>query len=459
MQNLQVLSGVIPRDIEDGQFVRNGPNPQFDFTNKPYFWFDGDGMLHAIHLHDGKADYVNRFIHTKRFESDRKLGESVAELAELSCGNSSVLGKTGDENGERMGKANTALVFHNRRAFALEENDKPYIIKLPSLDTIGRFDYNGKLSHNMTAHPLVDEATGEMMFFGYDVKPTPPFVHYSVADAKGTLVRTIPIHIREDAPIMMHSFAITQHYSVIMDLPLRFEFANMNGWKLYEVGSRFGVLPRHATSSDEVHWFDAETGMIFHTANAWEEGDEIVLIACRSRRFQFQGLSTVTGKGPQTNENETRTFLYEYRFNLKTGKTNERQLLDQVVEFPVINVAKTGYPTRYIYAARFIYRGPTSYMDGVVKYDVQTSTHTFHSHQGLLGGECVFVPRAKAIEEDDGYLVTFLYDEKTHQSQFVMIDARTMAAEPVCRIAAPQRVPFGFHGTWFPKHQIDAQLP
>eukprot|EP00160_Parvularia_atlantis_P015002 Unigene4071_Nuclearia_a/m.12364 Unigene4071_Nuclearia_a/g.12364 ORF Unigene4071_Nuclearia_a/g.12364 Unigene4071_Nuclearia_a/m.12364 type:complete len:376 (-) Unigene4071_Nuclearia_a:26-1153(-) len=372
-----------------------------------------------------------------------------------------VMGTVANDDGERMGKANTALAFYNRRVFALEEGDKPYVIKLPSLDTVGRYTFEDQLSHSVTAHPLVDAKTGEMMFFGYTIQPTPPYVQYSFTDAQGKLVRTVPINIREDAPVMMHSFAITEHYSIVMDLPLRFMFSNFDEgkevWDFQEVGSRFGILPRHADDTSEVKWFDAETCMIFHTANAWEEGDEVVLIACRSRHFRFEGLNTLMENTKKPKDPAATTHFHEYRFNMRTGAIKERKLSDEFVEFPVIPVHLTGYRVRYVYAARFVNRGGTPYMDGVVKLDLATGRTVAHSHQGLWGGECVFVPRQNAKSEDDGYLVTFLHDERTNASQFVMIDALTMAPEPVCRIATPQRVPFGFHGAWFTQQQIDAQ--
>lgn len=41
--------------------------------------------------------------------------------------------------------------------------------------------------------------------------------------------------------------------------------------------------------------------------------------------------------------------------------------------------------------------------------------------------------------EDDGYLMTYVHDETANRSEFVVYDARTMAAAPVARVALPQR--------------------
>ena len=62
--DLKVI-GEIPKDIS-GVYVRNGPNPKFEPSGH-YHWFDGDAMLHALHLENGKATYRNRWIRTKNF--------------------------------------------------------------------------------------------------------------------------------------------------------------------------------------------------------------------------------------------------------------------------------------------------------------------------------------------------------------------------------------------------------
>ena len=60
--------GEIPKDL-DGVYIRNTENPVHDPIGT-YHPFDGDGMLHAMHFRDGKAEYRNRFIRTKGFEAE-----------------------------------------------------------------------------------------------------------------------------------------------------------------------------------------------------------------------------------------------------------------------------------------------------------------------------------------------------------------------------------------------------
>ena len=45
--------------------------------------------------------------------------------------------------------------YHNNRFFALVENDFPYQVALPELNTLGIHDFEGKLQHPFTAHPVI----------------------------------------------------------------------------------------------------------------------------------------------------------------------------------------------------------------------------------------------------------------------------------------------------------------
>ncbi|MFC7645148.1 carotenoid oxygenase family protein [Streptosporangium lutulentum] len=62
--------------------------------------------------------------------------------------------------------ANTSVVQHAGRILALVENGLPYEMT-PELDTVGPWDFGGRLTTAMTAHPKQDPVTGELHFFGY----------------------------------------------------------------------------------------------------------------------------------------------------------------------------------------------------------------------------------------------------------------------------------------------------
>jgi len=69
------IIGTIPDDI-DGVYLRNTENPVHDSIDR-YHPFDGDGMIHALRVKDGKARYSNRFVRTRAFEAEAEAGEPL----------------------------------------------------------------------------------------------------------------------------------------------------------------------------------------------------------------------------------------------------------------------------------------------------------------------------------------------------------------------------------------------
>jgi len=62
----------------------------------------------------------------------------------------------------------------------------------------------------------------------------------------------------------------------------------------------------------------------------------------------------------------------------------------------------------------------------------------------------VFAPASADASEDEGWVISFVYDEDRGGSALVILDASRFDGPPVATVALPQRVPFGFHGNWIP---------
>ncbi len=440
--------GELPRDL-NGIYLRNGPNPVFPPRGN-YHWFDGDGMLHALHFEDGRASYRNRWIDTTAIRKEREAGKNLWP-GYMDPPDASVSGGAGSD-GWLKDTANTDIVAFGDRALALwYQCGTPYSVDPKTLSTHGMERFGGALQRQVSAHAKADPATGELMFFDYATRA--PYLAYHVADADGQLRHSTPIEL--PGPRLPHDMAITENYSVLMDLPL-FWNPELLARGIHKVEffaqlpSRFGILGRRADGS-EIRWFEAEPAYIYHVVNAWEEGDEIVMDACvtldpcpagdraegrLSRMLAFLRL-------------EAR--LHRYRFNLKTGATREERIEDSKnAEFPSIDGRRLGRPSRYAYMAA-IPEAPTLLFDGIVKFDTQTgSTETHAFGPGRYGSESPFAPRDGSGSEEDGYLVSFVTDRNTDRSEVLVIDAQAVTAPPVARIQLPQRVPAGFHACWIP---------
>jgi carotenoid cleavage oxygenase len=131
------------------------------------------------------------------------------------------------------------------------------------------------------------------------------------------------------------------------------------------------------------------------------------------------------------------------------ASTVKTELLDdRPQEFPRIDERRTGRPHRIGWAAG-VTGGP---MTGpVLKHDLATGETWVHDvGPGRATLEPVFVPRADATAEDDGWVMAYVHDATTDRCDVVVLDARDVTGPPVATIHLPVRVPFGFHGSWLP---------
>ena len=151
------ITGELPPSL-NAVLYRIGPNPQFP-PLEPYSPLQGDGMIHAFRIANGHVSYRNRWVRTRRWLLENAAGRALFSTLDPRGHDPSVAGLATD------GAANTHILAHVGRLLALEEGNKPIEIDADTLETIGPFDFGGRLTSNMTAHPRIDPVSGEMIFF------------------------------------------------------------------------------------------------------------------------------------------------------------------------------------------------------------------------------------------------------------------------------------------------------
>ncbi|MGH3624248.1 MAG: carotenoid oxygenase family protein, partial [Sciscionella sp.] len=350
--------------------------------------------------------------------------------------------------------ANTDVVFHRGSVLATWYLcGSPYAVDPLSLETLGAEDFLGTLVGDMMAHPKVDERTGELFWF--DFGPRPPYLRYGVVSRNGRVSHTTDVPL--PGPRLPHDMAITENYAVLMDLPLIQDpvAARQGRHKIIferSLPARFGVLPRYGDGA-AVRWFEANPCYIYHVVNAWEQGDEVVLDVCRVNRPQPRS-DAKTPLARMLSYLRLDAQLHRYRFDLRTGACTESAVDDDNTEFPSVDTRMTGRRSRYAYNVH-ISPESTLLFDGLVRYDNVTGGKAEHFFgDGRWGSEAPFAPRDSSAGEDDGYLVTFVQDEREDSSEVDIFDAADLAAGPVARVLLPQRVPLGFHATWVRADQL-----
>jgi len=430
--------GQIPREL-NGTYYRTGPNPAFE-PARNYHWFDGDGMIHAITLDDGRARYRNRYVQSRGLAEERAAGRAIyPSLLDIDATEAPQIKNTG----------NTNIVKHAGRLLALMEACLPTRMDCVTLDTLGEFDFDGKLMSAMTAHPKIDPETGEMLFFGYS--PFPPFLQYHVADRDGRLVRSEIIDVAW--PSMIHDFAITRDHVVFILCPLVFSLENVRerggafSWEP-ERGTRLGVMPRSGGNAD-VRWFDTDPCYVFHPMNAYDDGDTTVVDVARYGRLDFMTVKAVENLSYRE-QNAAR--MCRWSIDRVRGGVKALPLDDMIVEFPRVDERLVGRRHRFGYTAARespADDGTRPEWTAVRKYDLErgtTATRSLGAGHGV--GEPLFVPRHAGAAEDDGWVIFLAYDPARNASDFYVLDARNIAGEPVARVVLPHRVPYGFHGNW-----------
>jgi carotenoid cleavage dioxygenase len=429
------VKGSIPSDLT-GRYIRNTPNPRTGWTEH---WFLGDGMLHGIEIADGKANwYRNRWVRTPMFDNPGADRTTLALNAETLTMDHSV------------SAANTHIIGHGGKLLALEEGAFPYEVT-KELDTVGAWTFDGKLDGPFTAHPKFCPDTGEMLAFSY--RQFPPYLTYYRVSPDGKMVQQSEITV--GGPTMMHDFAASRNHVIFMDLPIVFDLeeAMKGGMPMHwsdDYPARMGVMPRHGTDAD-MKWFDIDPCYVFHTLNAHDDGDEVVMYGCRSEKIwddsnqiEFDDGADAPAMVPQ---------LTEWRFNMATGHVSETRVDEAGCEFPRVADSVQGYKSKVGYTIGLGGVGQDS--DGmtgqIFKWDMQSGAkEVFAFPDGHECGEPVFVPSADASNEDDGYVMCYAYQTQTDTSYLAIIDATDFTAGPIAEIHVPRRIPAGFHGSWIP---------
>jgi carotenoid cleavage dioxygenase len=444
--DLEVISGAIPPEL-DGVYLRNTENQVHEPLGR-YHPFDGDGMIHLIDFKDGRACYRNRYVRTRGFEAEQEAGGSLwgglADPPRLAR-------RPGwGAHGSLKDSSSTDVVVHAGRALStFYQCGEGYRLDAETLEPLGLEGWAP--IDGVSAHAKVDETTGELMFFNYSKHA--PYMHYGVVDRHNRLTSYTPINV--PGPRLPHDMAFTQNYSILNDLPVFWDAdllaRDIHAVRLHEgLPSRFAVIPRHG-GPDDIRWFEAEPTYVLHWLNAYEDGDEVVLDGYfQENPTPGPSQDAPTGFGHMMSfldEYSFRPKLHRWRFNLADGTTREERLDERIMEFGVINPRHAGRKYRYAYST--IAKPGWFLFTGFVKNDLETGRASeFRLPEGQYASEAPFAPRRGAVDEDDGWLISFTIDETAGRSECIILDARRIEDGPICRIALPHKLCSGTHACW-----------
>jgi all-trans-8'-apo-beta-carotenal 15,15'-oxygenase len=460
------IEGIIPQEL-NGTLFRNGPGTFEVNGANIHHPFDGDGMICSIAFHNGQAHFRNRHIQTSGYLAEQKAGKILYRGVFGTARAGGWLANLFDTQLKNI--ANTQVIHWGEKLLALWEADLPHALNPATLETIGidRLDNQLALGTPFAAHPWIDPSAQStqgapcLVNFGIEAGLSFTLKLYEI-DLQGKIVQT------QSHPLpgfcFIHDCAITPKYAIFFQNPVGFNplpfvlgFKGAGECITFQPSkpTRIRLFPRSGNPPITV---ETQSGFVFHHANAFEEGEEIVVDS-----ITYADLPSVESGTDFRDTDFTKLSpgqLWRFRINLTTGQVRRQMLLDRCCEFPVVHPALVGRNYRYAYVGAAALEQGNAPLQAIAKVDVTTGQHILWSTapEGFVT-EPVFIPRHGVGEghcytqvegaEDDGWVVVMIYDGNKDQSAIIILCAKDLTQ--LARLNLKHHVPFGLHGTFTPQ--------
>jgi all-trans-8'-apo-beta-carotenal 15,15'-oxygenase len=465
------IDGEIPADLK-GTLFRNGPGLFEINGQRLQHPFDGDGMICAIAFSNGRAHFRNRYVRTAGYLAEQKAGRILYRGV---FGTDKPGGWWANLLDFRLKNiANTNVIYWGNKLLALWEAAEPHRLDPDTLDTLGLDDLDGLLQPGdaFAAHPWIDPAcegdNGNPCLVNFSLKTglSSNLTLYEF-DRAGQLQRQHSAIVPGFA--FIHDFAITPHYGIFFQNPVSFNpLPFLLGLRSAgeciqfqaDKPTRIVLVPRQddrgsgigdrGSEKGQVRILEVPSGFVFHHANAFENGDEVVVDS-----ICYESLPSVDPDGDFREVDFDALDpgqLWRFRMNLQTGEITRCRLESRCCEFPSLHPAKVGRLYRYLYLGAAHAPSGNAPHQAILKVDVESGDRQLWSAApwGYVG-EPVFVPRSPNLyqltgAEDDGWVLTLVFDSTRDRSDLVILDARDLSA--VARLHLKHHVPYGLHGNF-----------
>ena len=317
----------------------------------------------------------------------------------------------------------------DRDMISLTETPQPIIFDKDTLETIGPYSFNDEFQYNLhTAHPHKDNHDQSMINLGIRMGRKTYYEFFKVRNNQRQLMSSLRIQ----KPSYQHSFAMTENYLIIIDTP----------FKVTPLAIRFGTksfinhFKWHKNTPTIFHIFNIKTGkkqctiksppfFMFHQVNAFEKNVTIVFdtIAFKNATIIDALYLDNLRKGmPDIPAGKLKRFILDPKTHQMISK---KTLLNESIALPNINYKKyNGKPYSWAYALN---TKKTPFFNRIIKINVETWTHKFYEKEDCIPSEPIFIQHPAKNDEDDGIILSVLFNTKTNTTQLHGIDAKTMS--------------------------------
>lgn len=430
------LKGKLPSWLK-GSLVRNCTVPVYEAGKEQGHYFDGIAMLHSFKIEDGTVSYSSRYLESEAYS---KIIQSDTEFYQRTIDS---------KTAKNIHDAGVNVFKYNKSYVALTETPLPVWFDVETLETLGNFEFQDELPKKgvfESAHPHYCEDSKELFNFLIDFGKKTHYVFYRMVEnsSRREVIARIPVN----KPGYMHSFAMTEHYLILVEFPLvvnplRLLFAQVSSFASYirlfkwlpEQGTRFLVVEK--STGKLVMEQKTEPLFSFHHANAYEKGGEVVidLIA-----HNFPDLADLL---PQAaGSAETVHGLLRFHLSVNEQQLSYEKILDKQTEFPRVPDRLDGKPYRYLYMVNYATPHPS-----LLKYDWEQKKETSWIVENTTVIEPAFVPALHVRSEDEGVLLTVAHDHAANSSYLLVLDAQSL--KEIARATLPEPLPRSFHGQFF----------
>jgi all-trans-8'-apo-beta-carotenal 15,15'-oxygenase len=444
------IEGSIPKELT-GTFVRNGPGLSVVHGERLVHPIDGDGLVASLSFEGGTATFQAAFVQTKQHEIERR------EKKMLFTGLMGSRPQSEDSRGEFRDPQHTnAFYAGNNKILALHEYALPTALEASSLATLGKDTLNGVLDLKaLSAHWRVDVEKKRVVTVAFRpgiLGKKSKITFYEFDYGMQLLQKT---QLQLEGVDYVHDFLLTREFYLVHATPfIDLSDEMISSGKL--PGEAMGYNPQHPSEMVLISRQEAGRRVIraatdpchiyhYGTCRVAENGNRIQFDACC---LPAPGFNMRPDHGIfLSNSVEAPGRMWTYDFDVKKAQISRilcKNLETTACEFPTTNILAGMRGTRFFYLMASPAGQALPYSD-VVKYDTQTHKVWRWTSGGVVG-EPWFLPRKGATEEDDGWLIAQCYLHRKHQTQFVILEAKSLKL--CARINLPFHLPYAFHGSF-----------
>jgi len=497
------VQGKIPSFLQ-GTLVRNGPGIWDVGGERKYSHvFDGLAKLSTYRFEYGKVLYQNRFVKSSLYNKTMASGDILPTIAA-----GPVLEKSTNEPipstilNTMQAVANTAssdntcvnvwnYAPHEQGTCISTLTDSPArcIISVETIETESALATAPSplkgipFLHEVaeTTHPLYSLSSGDSYNIATCVTLNGPVVALVRESADGTRKVVGTENIPDTIPYL-HSFGLTDKHAVVIIPPLRPDLGNLDN--IIQQGFLSAMQPveetrvivleldtgkcvLHKTTKEPVYYYhtistasvDSDTVSIrlcgYKTAEMVSGSDDIMTLDL------FQG-----GREARNRIHKAGVFCDVVCDLQQDSVEIQWKDMEQGFEMPVTRFSRAHGPNmehvskahpRYVYAFGSYALGSPDHDDwALLKLEPESENVIAAYYQGdsRFFSEPIFVADPNGKDEDDGVILSQMYDGEEGETILAVLNAKNM--EILAEIWTNNRSPMDFHGGWFPAHTFSS---